>query len=284
MINLKLFEQHSEYETYINSSDKILPNVSYCEDNNEVHYNPLVIMTVKYNITDTSQPTQLYAYLSQDINGSLMFDNVKIDNVELSISDIDTAEGKYQFNTTGEHVAKYTLKDPTIIGIEMDMSTQQITRVGAMFATCTTITEITIPNSVTTIGLEVFLNCSGLTSVTIPNSVTSIGYEAFEYSGLTSVTIPNRILTIDDFAFNGCTGLTSVTIPSSVTSIGSGAFDNCTNLTSVTVKAATPPTLGLTPFDNNASGRKIYVPAESVAAYKAATNWSTYASDIEAIQ
>ena len=40
---LKLFETHSEYNTYINGNDKVLPNVSYCEDNNEVHYNPNII-------------------------------------------------------------------------------------------------------------------------------------------------------------------------------------------------------------------------------------------------
>ena len=41
--HLKLFERHSEYETYINGSDKLLSNVSYCIDNNDVHYNPLPI-------------------------------------------------------------------------------------------------------------------------------------------------------------------------------------------------------------------------------------------------
>jgi hypothetical protein len=39
---IKLFETHNEYETYINGQDVLLPNVSYCEDNNEVHYNPYV--------------------------------------------------------------------------------------------------------------------------------------------------------------------------------------------------------------------------------------------------
>ena len=38
---LKLFETHAEYTSYISGSDKVLPNVSYCEDNNEVHYNPI---------------------------------------------------------------------------------------------------------------------------------------------------------------------------------------------------------------------------------------------------
>ena len=86
-------------------------------------------------------------------------------------------------------------------------------------------TNVTIPNSVTTIGEWAFEGCSGLTSVTIPNSVTSIGEGAFYIcSGLTSVTIPNSVTTIGCLAFGDCSSLTSVTIPNSVTSIGDSAF------------------------------------------------------------
>ena len=98
------------------------------------------------------------------------------------------------------------------------------------------VTNLVIPNSVTSIGNSVFSGCSGLTSVTIPNSVTSIGNSAFSgCSGLTSVTIPNSVTSIENSAFSGCSGLTSVTIPNSVTSIGDGAFSGCSNLTSVTI-------------------------------------------------
>ena len=100
----------------------------------------------------------------------------------------------------------------------------------------TEITNLIIPNSVTSIGDGAFHRCSGLTSVTIPNSVTSIGSGAFYYcSGLTSINIPNSVTSIKRYAFYGCSGLTSVTIPNSVTSIGSGAFYYCSGLTSVTI-------------------------------------------------
>ena len=146
------------------------------------------------------------------------------------------------------------------------------------------LTNVTIPSSVTNIGVLAFAE-SGLTNVTIPDSVTSIGNSAF-YScrGLTSITIGNGVTSIGNNAFYDCRGLTSVTIPDSVTSIGNGVFSGCRGLTSITVEAEIPPILvNANAFNNNASGRKIYVPAASVEAYKVADNWSTYAADIEAI-
>ncbi len=98
------------------------------------------------------------------------------------------------------------------------------------------VTDMTIPNTVTTIGNYVFIGCSGLTGVTIPNSITSIGSSAFAgCTGLASVTIPNSVTTIGDGAFSGCNGLTSIEIPNSVTSIGDGAFSGCSGLTSIEI-------------------------------------------------
>ena len=95
----------------------------------------------------------------------------------------------------------------------------------------------TIPDSVTSIGIDAFSKCINLTGITIPDSVTSIGSMAFyRCNSLTSVTIPNSVIDIGLDAFSGCTGLTSITIGAGATSIGLYYY-TCTALTSITVHA-----------------------------------------------
>lgn len=252
---LKLFDTDSERITYENSQNYIEPYVSYVEGDDSVHYNKVETRLVAtYSVTDASEPILIYSYYDKEdeeeywIKGVDLFANVEIDGTDVSIEDLDIAKGLYQFSE-GEHTVKFTLKDATSIG-------------DFVFYECVNLTSVTIPNSVISIGEETFYKCNGLTNVIIENSVTSIGESAFYH----------------------CTGLTSVTIPDSVTSIGNQAFNRCSSLTSVTVESAIPPTLdSINIFYNNANGRKIYVPSGSVNTYKAATNWSTYAADIEAI-
>lgn len=101
--------------------------------------------------------------------------------------------------------------------------------------------EVTIPSTldghpVAAIGAYAFWNCSSLTSVSIPDSVATIGWGAFEYcSSLTNVSIPNSVVTIEDVVFRECSSLTSVSIPNSVATIGWGAFEFCSSLTNVTI-------------------------------------------------
>jgi hypothetical protein len=144
------------------------------------------------------------------------------------------------------------------------------------FDGCIGLTSVTIPNFVTSIGNNAFNSCAGLTSIIIPTSVTSIGEMAFgSCQGLISVTIPNSITSIESDVFYNCIGLTSVTISNSVTYIGSHAFFYCRGLTSVTCKATTPPTIYDDTFSYIGNNTMFYVPCESEEDYQAAEFWST---------
>ena len=128
------------------------------------------------------------------------------------------------------------------------------------FEHCTSLTSVTIPNSVTSIGDIAFADCSSLTSITIPTSVMSIGKRAFEKcSGLTSVTIPNSVTSIGDYAFSSCSALTSATIGNGVTSIGLQAFSNCPSLTTITMPSNSI-SIGTSAFEYCYSLKKVIVP------------------------
>ena len=120
--------------------------------------------------------------------------------------------------------------------IKIDGTVYKCTSIGmSAFRYCSSLTSLTISNSVTTIGEEICEGCSTLVSLTIGKSVTSIGKEAFKGCALTSINIPNSVKTIGNGAFSMCRGLTSITIPSSVTSIGSRVLSDCSALTTITV-------------------------------------------------
>lgn len=167
------------------------------------------------------------------------------------------------------------------------------------------LTSLTIPDGVTTIGGNAFNSFFGLASVTIPDSVTSISYSAFLNSGLKSVTIPDSVTYIGYSAFSGCASLTSITIPDGVTEISYSMFYNCTNLTSVTIgngathianyvflncsklaivdfsnHTAVPTLASTEAFSNTPSSLVIKVPAALLDEWKAATNWATFADRI----
>lgn len=95
-------------------------------------------------------------------------------------------------------------------------------------------TFLTLPDSVTNIGVGAFCGCSTLTSISLPNSFTSIGIAAFQgCESLVNIRIPSSVTSIGESAFEECTSLSSISIPNSVTSIGNGAFDVCDSLTDI---------------------------------------------------
>ena len=130
-------------------------------------------------------------------------------------------------------------------------------------------------NPVTSIGDYAFYICTSLTSITIPDSVTSVEAAAFyRCTSLTSITIPDGVTSIGGYAFEGCISLTSITIPDSVTSIGARAFYNCSSLTSITF-LGTAPTVGVDAFKNVVGGAVALVTIEALRSFGGlCTNWN----------
>ena len=102
------------------------------------------------------------------------------------------------------------------------------------FNCCEQLKSVTIGNNVTSINSYAFNKCSSLTNINIPDSVTSIDSYAFADCSMASITIPDSVTTIGNRAFYRCKLLKNVTIGNSVTSIGESAFYS-TNLTGITI-------------------------------------------------
>ena len=162
-----------------------------------------------------------------------------------------------------------------------------------------------LSNNITTIDANAFAS-SMCENVIIPETVTLIGNSAFSSANIGTMIFPGSVTRISEFAFQGVYGVNGVApviklneglafiegsafsfaeisgemeIPSTVTKIGDYCF-NGASITTFICKPTTPPALGTGAFSSETAGFTIKVPAASVAAYKAATNWSSYADYI----
>lgn len=148
--------------------------------------------------------------------------------------------------------------------------TYDVTNIGGYaFSGYSGLTSVTIPNTVTLIGLEAFRNCTGLTTAVLPNGLTFIGESAFrDCSALTSISIPNTVTSVGKMAFYGCTSLTSLTIGSGLTVIDEETFRNCSALVSVTIPGNVS-TIGYYSFSgcSNLSSATIGNGVDSIVAY-----------------
>lgn len=137
------------------------------------------------------------------------------------------------------------------------------------------INTVTILGTITSIGNNSFYGCSNMSSISIPSSVKSIGEEAFYgCKKLSSVNIPENLSSIKKQTFYGCSGLKEIDIPSKVEYIYQEAFANCNSLEKISVYSLTPPFIYENSFTNYSV--PLYVPIDSYNNYKTAQGWKNF--------
>ena len=188
-------------------------------------------------------------------------------------------DGRKLLKVPGELSGAYSVKEGTRIICN------------SAFWYCLSLSEIVIPNSVTSIGDLAFSFCSSLAEVVIPNSVVCINGNPFWYwngkleclspsfvyennilfnkdksriisfrnQNLTSYVIPNNVTRIGDRAFSFCSSLAEVVIPNSVTRIGDSAFESCSSLAEVVIPNSVTR-IGDSAFEGCSSLAEVIIP------------------------
>ena len=173
---IKSVNTHQDYEE---DFPKLYPNVAYCINEKEVHYlDSGMIIVTKYNVTSTTEPTQLFqvssSYLSDDELPSIDEDirSKKTKPLNIKYTEIDGTKlpvnvTAYTFDTTGEHTVKYYLME--------DYDSKYTV---PSFEGNTNLKYINIPEGVTKINMKTFKDCN-INTVILPDTIEEIKAEAF---------------------------------------------------------------------------------------------------------
>lgn len=153
---------------------------------------------------------------------------------------------------------------------------------GSLFQYCNSLEFVAMPDGLTDIQSQMFSYCRALKAVSLSPRVSSCGTSIFEFcESLASASIPGKITSTNNSMYTNCNGLVEFTVPGRVTYIATGLFSGCQCLRRVRFRRSVPPTMASTSAFSS-TYFDILVPRDSVDAYKAATNWSTYANRIMA--
>lgn len=319
---LKQFETNSEYETYINGNNKILPNVSITEQENDVHYTPEYLSfkgilapsgddEIGYHFQFPYEETEeelreKYPILKKD--GQLVDYKTLCENFGWVEETTKDATCSFEFVVPYERFMKVGF------GIDFVDNIPQYSFQYYMFK------KINIPYQITEIGQQGFselILCEDVnlenvkvfdrscfsqlnygayietTSFNKPNpieclylkSAEEIGELSFMSCGAKKIIIGKNIKTIGNQAFSGCSMTKTITIGNSIESIGNKGFYDCGSA-NIIINAEEPPTLGEYAFHKSIVVNNKFVPAlnEDIKIYKAASGWSTYADYIFPIQ
>ena len=162
---------------------------------------------------------------------------------------VAAATNKFFFDPTTGMITGYNGTD-TVVVIPSKINGITVETIGHTAFRYSSVTSVTIPDSVTFISDSAFAYCSSLTNISIPNSVTAIGSFAFEgCTKLESITLPSSLLTISEFLFYDCSQLTTIHIPDSVSSIRTYAFYNCGKLETIRIPVSVT-SIGSYAFDD----------------------------------
>ena len=146
--------------------------------------------------------------------------------------------------------------------------------------------SLTLPSTLKSIGQHSFSNMTSLNiDLIVPNSVTSISSNSFNgNSSMIGIKIGDNVASLPTGVLAGCSSIKTIEMGSGITSIAANFLTTGVSVQTITITATTPPTMNASgAFMNMPSNAQIKVPSASVAAYKAATGWSVYASQIVAI-
>ena len=179
-----------------------------------------------------------------------------------------------------------SIEDGIVARTLTEYSNDRVTAVGAyVFHSCTQLTKVNLPK-VTSLGISTFNSCTALTSVEMPLLKSVVTQTFYGCASLETFSMPS-LTTVGAQAVRNCKKLARVEL-NSATSIAALSFDSCSALATLIVRTAKICTLAntsaLTGTLIAGGSGYIYVPATLVDSYKAATNWSTYANQIRAIE
>jgi hypothetical protein len=156
-------------------------------------------------------------------------------------------QAQFNVTTNGDgslNISSYTGSGGTV-NIPSTLFGLPVTSIGSGAFQNSSATNVTIPDSVVSLGQYAFYNNTSLTSVTIGNGVVSIPYSTFNSDpALRRVTVGNRVTSIEYFAFRGCTSLTNIIMPNTLTNFGDFVFANCPNLMGVYFQGNAPASSG----------------------------------------
>jgi hypothetical protein len=170
------------------------------------------------------------------ITGNISYEDVNfVDEKMSSVEVLDLSGAMYNTTSLGAPFLQASTKISEI-SLPSNITTISGDWYSGPFYNCSSLTSITMPESVIELGWNSFYGCNSITHITIPKNVKSIGSEAFRNcSSLVSIVIPEGVTTIPSCAFYDCNALTSISLPQSLSSIESDAFSYCSSLTSITI-------------------------------------------------